>query len=140
MELKILLYWKDIWKLKFDIEKCNLLNIGSQNVKFDYQINNKDIKRVNEECDLGVDFDDNFKTNNHILSIVLKAKEMISWVIKNFISREENVVLRIYKTSYRILYSGLGSSIETWKLKFNIEIGGIHKRVTKIIKRVQDYS
>ena len=43
------------------------------------------------------------------------------------------------KTSYRILYSILGSSIETWKLECNIEIGGQTKRdqSNKKSKRLQ---
>ena len=33
-------------------------------------------------------FDDTFKADNHILSMVLKANGMISWLMRNFISRE----------------------------------------------------
>ena len=43
---------------------------------------------------LGLAFDDPFKADNHILFIVSKANIMI-------ISREPNVVLKIYKTVMR---------------------------------------
>ena len=32
-------------------------------------------QKVNEDCDLGVDFDDTFKVDNHILSILSRAKK-----------------------------------------------------------------
>ena len=46
----------------------------------------------------GVGFDDTFKADNRILSIVSRANGMIGWMIRNFISMEANVILKIYKT------------------------------------------
>ena len=47
----------------------------------------KKSKKVNKECDLGVDLDDTFKTEDPVLSIVLKAIEMIDWMARNFIPK-----------------------------------------------------
>ena len=83
----------------------------------------------------GVGFDDTFKTDYYIVS---RANGMIGYMIRNFISRETNV-LKIYKIltrilkeilSLRIFYSDLGSSVSTWKLE------GIQKEI-KIIKKLQ---
>ena len=52
-------------------------------------------------------------------------------MVRNFILMEVNVALKIYKTitrPHRILYSDLGSCVETWKLGCNIEIGGHAKK------------
>ena len=40
----------------------------------------------------------------------------------------------LIKLSYRTLYSGLGSCVETWKLGCCIESGGYPKKNDKIIK------
>ena len=88
-------------------------------------------QNVNEECDVCVSFDDSFKAVNHILLIVSWAKSMISRMVWNFISRDANVVLEIY----RILFSCRDSTAKTWKLECNIEIGKHTKRVT--IERLQ---
>ena len=56
-------------KLKFNIGKCNILQIASKNIKMEYKLSNKEIKKINEESDLRVGFDDAFKTDNNILSI-----------------------------------------------------------------------
>ena len=43
MELNKLSYWEDIWKLKFNIEKP--LHIESKNIKFNYRLSNKELKK-----------------------------------------------------------------------------------------------
>ena len=55
-----------------------------------------EIKR-NEESDLRVGFDDIFKAHNNILSVVSRANGMIGCMVKNSISREPNVILKIDK-------------------------------------------
>ena len=57
--------------------------------------------KVDEECNVGVSFDDTFKADNHILSIVSRVNKMISWMVRNFISREANL-LKIFKTLKRL--------------------------------------
>ena len=59
-------------------------------------------KKVNEKSNLGFGFDDTFKSDTHILSVVSKANGMIRWMVRNVISREANAVLKIYKTLIRL--------------------------------------
>ena len=92
MDLHKLSYWEDIWKLRFSIEKCKVLHSGSKNIKVEYKLRNKEIKKVNEECDLGVDFVDRFKADNNILSSVSRANGMIDRMVRNSISRVADVV------------------------------------------------
>ena len=70
-------------------------SMGSKNIKFESESNNKEIKKVNEECNVGFNNDDSFLADNHILSIVSGANGMIDWLVINFFSREDNVVLKI---------------------------------------------
>ena len=70
MDLNKLSYWKDIWKFRSNVEKCQVQDIGSKNIKVEYELSNRKIKEVNKECDQGVGFDDTFKADNPFLSIV----------------------------------------------------------------------
>ena len=82
------------------------------------KLSNREIKKVNEECDLGVDFDDTFVAVNHTSSIVSRAKGMIALMVRNIISIEANIALEYIKpnkTSHWILCSALGSCISPWK-------------------------
>ena len=45
-----------------------------------------------------ISFDVTFKSKNHILFIVPRANGMIGWMVSNFISRKENVVLKYMKS------------------------------------------
>ena len=52
--------------MKFNIDKYKVLHIGSKNIQVEYKSINKEIKKVNEEYNLGVGFDETFKIDNHI--------------------------------------------------------------------------
>ena len=62
---------------------------------------NREIKRVTQGCEPGIGFDDTFKADNHILCIVSRANGMISRMVRNPISREANIILKIYKILIR---------------------------------------
>ena len=69
---------------------------------------------------------------------------MIGWMVRNFISREANVVLKIYETlirphiEYCILAQVPISRDENWGVILRLD--GIQRIVRKIIKRIKDYS
>ena len=69
MDLNKFSYSEDIWKLRFNMEKCKVLHIGSRNIKIEHKLGQWKITKGNEKCDLGVGFDDSFKVDNHISSI-----------------------------------------------------------------------
>ena len=92
--------------------------------------------KVNEECNLKVGFDDTFKGDSHVFSIVLRANRMSGWMVRNLISRETNILLRLhleYCTQAWASVSRHGNWCVIMRLK------DIQKRVRKIIKRVKDY-
>ena len=54
MDLNELSYWKDIWKLKFHLEKCEVLHIEFKNIKVRYKLSNREIKKVNRNVIWGL--------------------------------------------------------------------------------------
>ena len=84
MDLNKLSYQEDTWKLKCNVKKCKMQYIGSKNIKVEYKLSNREIKKINEEYDFGIRFNDTFKTDNHILSLVSRANEKIGWRLKYF--------------------------------------------------------
>ena len=44
------------------MEKCKVLHIGSKSISVEYKLSNREIKNINDECDLGDSFDDRYKT------------------------------------------------------------------------------
>ena len=45
MNLNKLSYCEDIWKLEFNIEKFKELDVGSKNIKEEYELSNRNIKK-----------------------------------------------------------------------------------------------
>ena len=87
----------DIWKLKFNREKCKVLQIESKNITIELKLSNKEIKKGNKYCYLRVGFDDTFKTDNHIFSTESRENRMTHWMVRSFISEKANVVLKYIK-------------------------------------------
>ena len=45
VDLNKLLYLENSWKLKFDIEKCKSEHIGYKNIRVEYELTHKGIKK-----------------------------------------------------------------------------------------------
>ena len=59
--------------------KYKILHIGSQNITVEYKLNNREIIKINEECSLRVDFDDDtFKADNYILFVEGKWNDWLN--------------------------------------------------------------
>ena len=69
---------------------------------------------------------------------------MIGSMVRNFYCKGYKCCFKNIQNPNKILcrieYSGLGSSIEIWKLKCNIEIGGHTNRCDKNNKKKKGYS
>ena len=99
----------------------------------------KIMKKLNEECNLQIGFDDTFKADNHILAIVSRANRKIGWMVRNLISREANGVFKIHITLIRphIEYCTQvwASLSKHWNWSVILRLEGIQRRVKKLIKK-----
>ena len=62
-DLDRLTQWSEKWQMKFNTDKCKVMHIGSQNIKYDYKMNDKILQKVREEKDLGVIINNDLKTS-----------------------------------------------------------------------------
>ena len=69
-------------------------HVGSKNIKVEYKLSIREIKKVNEKCNLGL------ALMIHLMLTIIfcqsRANGMMSGMIRNFISREANFVSKIY--------------------------------------------
>ncbi|MCQ7016914.1 hypothetical protein, partial [Clostridioides difficile] len=53
-DLNNIFIWSKTWGMNFNVEKCKVIHIGHNNINFPYTIDNRPLKVVSEEKDLGV--------------------------------------------------------------------------------------
>ena len=82
-------HWEYHLKLKLT-EKSKVLHTKSKNIKRRYKLRNMRIKKLNEEYNLVVGFDDSLKVENHIPSHVSNVNRIINEVVRNFILNDAN--------------------------------------------------
>ena len=141
-DLDYLSEWENIWKLKFNVDKCKVLHCGRSNVKYKYKLNSGDLEVITEERDLGVIFNESFNFNNFILAMISKANQKTGWVLRNILSRHAYVIINVYKTLIRphIEYCTQAwapvARHGNWSLILKLE--GIQRNITRVIYGLED--
>ena len=97
-DLQFLELWEAYWCLKFNIDKCMVMQIGSCNPKKQYLFGGVPLRCVDSEKDLGVTFNTSFNFKDHVRNSIAKANRTIAWVTRSIISREPSVMLGLYKS------------------------------------------
>ena len=97
-DLQFLELWEAHWCLKFNIDKCMVMQIGSCNPKNQYLFGGVPLRCVDSEKDLGVTFNTSFNFKDHVRNSIAKANRTIAWVTRSIISREPSVMLGLYKS------------------------------------------
>lgn len=129
--------WSLKWKMDFNVDKCNVLHIGSKNVNFQYTMLGKVLNSVNEQKDLGVIVSNNFKVEKQSSIAVGKANRMLSFISRNFHYKSRDIVLPLYKSLVR---PHLEYAIQFWcpYMRKDIEkLERVQRRVTKLIPSIR---
>ena len=140
-DLKSLEDWERKWLLEFNSEKCKVLHIDlNDNKHVDYVLNGKQLKKTEQEKDLGVLTSGTLLWNDQIESCISKANQMLCWISRNLISREKSLMLRVYKTlirphlEYCVQLWNPAAEHGNWSLILRIE--SVQRRFTRMIEEV----
>jgi hypothetical protein len=93
--------WSKKWQLTISSTKSAILNIGQNELRQTYNINEKSVKSVYEIRDLGVMIDSELSMAPHINYIVGKSTRRAHLIFKCFFSRDRNTMLRAFLTYVR---------------------------------------
>ena len=95
--------WAEIWQLKINIDKCNVLRIGNNNIFGNYEMNDIVVPRVDTVTDLGIVVCGNLCFSDHITSCISKAYRRSFLIFKGFSCRNADLLLKAYTTYIRPL-------------------------------------
>ena len=124
--------------MEFNVEKCKTMHIGNKNPKFEYCIDGKTLKVVDEERDLCVIMHSNFKVSSQCSTAVNSANRMLGLIKRNIKCRDEVPMMLLYKG---IVRPHLEYCIQAWRpylIKDINMLEGVQKRFTKLIYGLTD--
>ena len=110
------------------------------NEHLDYVLKGSELRKTDQEKDLGVLTSGNLLWNDQIESCISKANQMLCWIARNLISREKTLMLRIYKTlirphlEYCVQLWNPAAEHGNWSLILRIE--SVQRRFTRMIEEV----
>ena len=126
--------------MQFNVDKCKMMHFGFNNTRHTYTMNNKELQTVSEEKDLGVIIQDNLKVDKQVAASVAKANKMLGMIRRSFKSRDEKMMLQLYKSVVR---PHVEFAISSWSPHFKKDIEAIEKiqhRFTRLLPRMKHLS
>ena len=141
-DLDNLVLWQNKWLIQFNTKdnKCKVLHAGKNNPCNSYFMDDVLLPNVESEKDLGVTISKNLDFVDYVYSCINKANSMIAWVTRTFVSREKELMLKIYKSMIRPhleycvqLWSPLPAH-GNWKLILAIE--AVQRKYTRLIDNI----
>ncbi len=76
--------WSDRWEVPFNVDKCHVLQVGTRNKKFDYEMRDFKLKSVQRVKELGVKIVSNFKFSQQCIDAANNANRKLGFFNRNF--------------------------------------------------------
>jgi len=99
--LDCLAEWADKWGMCFNLAKCKIMHVGSQNPEYEYFMKGTKLETTEEERDIGVEVTRNLKPSVHCSKAAGRASSVLGQLRRNFHYRDRHIFLRLYKQYVR---------------------------------------
>jgi ribonuclease P/MRP protein subunit RPP40 len=132
-DLDILGEWAVKNHMPFNVSKCNVMHIGSKNVKVEYSLMGQTKKQTTDEKDLEIYFSCSFKPSLNCNNVSKSANKIVGMIKRNISTRNSEGMLILYKTLARPI---LDNCILVWRphsKKDVMKLEKIQKKFTKMI-------
>ena len=136
--------WAKSWQMTYNYKKCHHLHVGKnyQNTEYTMETVNGPVKiaKVDSEKDLGVIFDSNMKSGEHINSKVTKANQVLGLIFRTFTYMDKEMFLYLFKSLIR---PHLEYATVVWSplcKKDIIQIENVQRRATRLVTSLQHLS
>ncbi|MCQ7056700.1 reverse transcriptase domain-containing protein, partial [Clostridioides difficile] len=132
-DLNNIFIWSKTWGMNFNVEKCKVIHIGHNNINFPYTIDNRPLKVVSEEKDLGVIVSSDLKFHKQCVEQCKKANRILGFIFRHFEYKSKDIILQLYKSLVR---PHLEYAVQFWSpylLKDIDMLERVQRRATKMI-------
>jgi hypothetical protein len=136
--------WTHEWNLYFNVDKCKVMHMGRNNPCVSYTMklgdSNIDLKKCEEEKDLGVTFDRNLSFDPHIQNSINKANKMIGVIKRTFLYLDRDTFIKLYKALVRPHVEYGNVVWHPYLKRQSIAIERVQRRATKLLKECRGMS
>ncbi len=125
--------WSQDWQMLFNMEKCKIIHLGANNMKFDYSMGGEYLKKADYEKDLGLYVHESLTPSLHIAEAVKKANQVLGQILRSVTYRDKVHFVKLYTQRVRCHLEHVVQCWNPW-LKKDIElIEGVQKRAVRCI-------
>jgi len=103
--------WSDRWNMPFNVNKCHILQVGTRNPKYDYEMCGLKLESVQCVKDLGVTLMSNLKFLQQCKDAAGKANRMLGYINRNFSFKNKDIILPLYISLVR---PHMGYAVQFW--------------------------
>ena len=133
-DLNNLSLWSSIWQLPISYLKSNVLYLGNNNPKLNYDLNSHRLEGFETGCkDLGVFMSRDLNFSVHCANLVSKASKISGMLLRSFISKDRKLLIKAFKTYVRPL---LEYSTPVWSPRLCSDINKIEAVQRRFTKRL----
>ena len=139
-DLDRLACWASKWQMKFNVDKCKVLHIGSNNNRVQYLMNGQQLSAVNKEKDLGIIISSDLKPSQHCSEVAKTANKLVGFIGRAFENKSEKVILKLYNSLVR---PHLEYCVQFWSPYYRKDIEKlerVQRKITKMIPRLRNIS
>ena len=139
-DLNKLYEWSEKWQMKFSVEKCKMIKMGTVIDNTVYKLNNLDIGSSKCERDLGVLVSNNLKPREQCIAVRNKANRILGYISRTVSNRTDEVILKLYLALVR---PHLDYAVQFWSPFYRMDIEfleRIQRRMTKMIHNIRNIS
>ena len=126
--------WSVDWQMLFNKDKCKVIHIGTNSLKFDYKLGNNSLIKADSEKDLGVYINQTLSPSTHIAESVKTANRKLGQLLRTVSYRDRIHFVKLYKQDVRV---HLEYCVQVWCpwLKKDVELlEKVQKRAVRCIQ------
>ncbi len=118
-DLRKISAWSDRWEMPFNVNKCHILQVGTRNKKYEYEMGEVKLENVHCVKDFGVMITTNLQLSQHSKEAACKSSRMLGFINRNFSFKNKNIILLMYISLVR---PHLEYAVQFWSLHYAKDI------------------
>ncbi|CAM4628384.1 unnamed protein product [Lepidochelys olivacea] len=139
-DLDDLVNWSNSNRMKFNSEKCKVMQLGINNKNFSYKMGMHQLEVMEEEKDLGVLVDHRMTRSRQCDIALKKANAVLGCIRRGISSRDKEVLVPLYKALVR---PHLEYCVQFWSPMFKkdeFKLEQVQRRATRMIREMENLS